>query len=71
MWNAYILKNLQHSQVGHNFASKEEADLWLVAKAEELLALGECLDAYDFYAVRANMAAAFSKVVRVANQYAV
>ena len=71
MWNAYILHNMQHSQVGHNFASKEEANRWLVAKAEELLALGASLDAYDFYALRADMAHAFDRVIRVANQYAV
>jgi len=53
-YTAYVLYRLQPVQVAHNLGSKEEASKWLVAKAEEYLAMGESLDEYDFVPI-ANM----------------
>jgi len=53
-YTAYVLYRLQPVQVAHNLKSKEEASEWLVAKAEEYLAMGESLDEYDFVPI-ANM----------------
>ena len=61
-YTAYVLYRLQPVQRADS-ANKEEADRWLVAKAEEYLAMGESLEEYDFVSVANLVQLPFMKLL--------